>query len=54
MNEINLKMTVDEVNIIIESLSQLPFAKVYKIIEKIHLQANKDLNENSNQQKINK
>ncbi len=49
MNEIKLNLTVEEVNVIIEALGQLPFIKVYKIIEKIHLQAsNKDIDNNNN------
>jgi hypothetical protein len=39
MKEITLTLTVDEANIIIEALSKMSFAEVYKIIEKIHLQA---------------
>jgi hypothetical protein len=38
-NEINLSLTVDETNTIIEALGQLPFMRAYKIIEKIHIQA---------------
>jgi hypothetical protein len=39
MKEINLTITIEEANTIIEALSRMPFADVYKIIEKIHLQA---------------
>ncbi len=38
--QINLNLTVEEVNIIINALSKEPFGQVYKLIEKIHLQAN--------------
>jgi hypothetical protein len=41
MNEINLKLTIDEVNSIINALGRMPFADVYRIIEKIHIQAGK-------------
>lgn len=39
--KITLDLTEKEANIIIESLGHLPFMKVYKLIEKIHLQAKK-------------
>lgn len=41
--EINLSLTVDEVNQVIEALGQMPFIQVYKLIEKIHLQANQQI-----------
>jgi hypothetical protein len=37
---IQLELTPEEVNLIIEGLGSLPFKNVYKIIEKIHLCAN--------------
>jgi hypothetical protein len=37
---ITLKIVKHEVNTIIEGLGGLPFKEVYKLIEKIHLQAN--------------
>lgn len=36
---VKLELTFEEVNIVIESLGKQPFIEVYKIIEKIHLQA---------------
>ena len=41
MKEIQLTLSIDEINQIIEQLGNLPFSKVYKLIEKIHVQANK-------------
>lgn len=38
---IHIKLTRKELNIVIESLTHLPFRSVYKIIEKIHIAANK-------------
>lgn len=43
MNEVKLVLTIDEVNTILESLGKGPFVEVYKIIEKIHLQADEQL-----------
>jgi hypothetical protein len=37
---IDLALTKEETNLIIEGLGALPFKQVYKLIEKIHLQAN--------------
>ena len=36
---VNLNLTIEEVNFVLESLSKQPFREVYKLIEKIHLQA---------------
>ena len=36
---IKLELNIDEVNVVLESLSKEPFRQVYKLIEKIHLQA---------------
>ncbi len=40
--QIQIKLSENEANIIIEALGHLPFMKVYKLIEKIHLQAKKE------------
>lgn len=39
MEELNLKLSVEEINKILEALGRMPFVDVYKLIEKIHLQA---------------
>ena len=36
--EVTLNFTLDEVNTILEGLGHLPFMRVYRIIEKIHVQ----------------
>lgn len=36
---VKLELTIDEINIILELLGNQPFISVYKLIEKIHLQA---------------
>ena len=43
MDDFNLKVSKEEINIIIEALGFLPFKKVYKLIEKVHLQANSNI-----------
>jgi hypothetical protein len=40
--KIQIELSESEANIIIEALGHLPFMKVYKLIEKIHLQAKKE------------
>lgn len=43
MKEITLKLTIDEANLVLESLGNMPFAKVHVLIEKIQNQAEKQL-----------
>jgi hypothetical protein len=44
MQELNLRVTNDEANLILEGLGQMPFAKVYEVIGKIQEQASRQLN----------
>ena len=39
MQEINLKLGVDDVNMILEGVGGLPFARVYQLVGKIQEQA---------------
>lgn len=39
MNTIKLELEVEEANLILEALGQLPFVKVYKLIGRIQEQA---------------
>ena len=39
MQEIDLKLTIDETNLVLEGLGQLPFGKVYSVVAKIQAQA---------------
>ena len=43
MQEITLQLTIDEANLILEALGNLPFAKVYGLIGKIQEQAGQQL-----------
>ena len=47
MQEITLQVSVDETNLILESLGTLPFVKVYGLIAKIQDQAKGQLKEPS-------
>ncbi|MCG8421909.1 MAG: hypothetical protein MJE77_28645 [Proteobacteria bacterium] len=44
MRQINLEVTVEEANLILEGLGQLAFVKVYALISKIQDQAREQLN----------
>jgi hypothetical protein len=37
--ELKLTLTLEDVNVILESLGHMPFMKVYRLIQKIHEQA---------------
>lgn len=39
MNTIKLELNIDEVNLVLETLGQLPFARVYTLIGRIQGQA---------------
>lgn len=43
MQEINLKLTIEEANLILESLGEMPFKKVFGLINKIQQQASVQL-----------
>jgi hypothetical protein len=44
MKNINLQLSIDETNLILEALGNLPFSKVYALIAKIQAQASQQLN----------
>ena len=46
MQEISLKVTIDEANLILEGLGNLPFARVYALIAKLQEQAGQQCNGN--------
>ncbi len=43
MKELNFKVSVEETNLILEGLGNLPFARVYALVEKIQRQASEQL-----------
>lgn len=43
MQEITLSITIDEANLILEALGNLPFVKVYSLIGKVQEQARHQL-----------
>jgi hypothetical protein len=46
MQEINLKLAVEDVNMILEGVGTLPFARVYTLVGKIQEQAAQQLRAN--------
>jgi len=46
MKTINLQLSLDETNLILEALGNLPFSRVYALITKIQEQANQQLSNN--------
>lgn len=46
MQEIKLQVTIEEANLILEALGNLPFARVYGLIGKIQEQAGQQLHQN--------
>ncbi len=45
MKEIEFKVTIDEANLILEALGNLPFAKVYALVGKLQTQASAQLDQ---------
>ena len=45
MKEINFSVTINEANLILESLGQMPFAKVFALVAKIQEQAQHQLSQ---------
>ncbi|HWN70700.1 MAG TPA: hypothetical protein VNM90_23830 [Haliangium sp.] len=47
MNTIKLELNIEEINMILEALGQLPFARVYTLIGRIQEQAHAQLQPSS-------
>ncbi|MDH3915000.1 MAG: hypothetical protein OEU49_06150 [Chromatiales bacterium] len=54
MREINLQVTIDEANLILEGLGQMPFARVYALVAKLQEQAAQQLKEDDSTAKVSK
>lgn len=50
MQKIRLELTLDQVNLIIQALGDLPFKEVYELIGAINAQASKQLSSNSSEE----
>jgi len=47
MPELELKLTLQEINVLLEALGGLPYKQVYQLVAKIQQQAQAQLQENS-------
>lgn len=47
--EIQLQLTTEEINLLLEGLGNLPFVKVYQLIGKIQEQAARQMNDENGQ-----
>jgi len=50
MQPIQLKLTIDETNVILKALGEMPYVQVHQLIAKIHQQASSQLQEGNDQQ----
>lgn len=46
MQELNFKLTIEETNAILAALGQQPYTQVFNLIQKIHIQAQQQLQQN--------
>ena len=44
MKQLNLKLGINEVNLILEALGTQPYLRVYELIEQIQIQAKEQMN----------
>lgn len=54
MEDIELNVTVDEANLILEGLGQMPFAKVYTLVAKLQEQAAPQLRDDRTAENVSK
>lgn len=52
MKEIQFNLTVDETNVILSALGELPYKQVSGLIAKLHAQANKQLQATTDAEKL--
>ena len=49
MKGVRLEITLEETNLILEALGQMPFARVYQLVNKIQQQASQQVEESQEQ-----
>jgi hypothetical protein len=54
MKEINLTINIDEANLILEALGNLPFARVFALIGKIQEQSSQQINKKNQSTEVDK
>ena len=45
MNEVTLNLSINEANLVLEALGEMPYRRVYELVVKIQQQASEQLNE---------
>ncbi len=45
MNQLGFQLSIEEANLILEGLGHLPFARVYRLVEKLQRQAGEQMKE---------
>lgn len=53
MKQVNLKLSVNEVNMVIKALGQFPYNQVCETITRIHAQASEQVKEDTVELKVN-
>ena len=53
MKQVNLILSVNEVNMVIKALGQFPYNQVYETVNKIHAQASEQVKEDAVELKVN-
>jgi hypothetical protein len=53
MKQVNLKLSVNEVNMVLKALGQFPYNQVYETVNKIHAQASEQVMEDAMGLKVN-
>jgi hypothetical protein len=46
MNKVTINLSIDEANLVLEALGDMPYRRVYELVVKIQQQASEQLNEN--------
>ena len=52
MNEINMKLSVDDANLMLEALGNMPFVRVFALIAKIQEQAGQQVDATNSQNPV--
>lgn len=46
MNKVTMNLSIDEANLVLEALGNMPYRRVYELVAKIQQQASEQLSEN--------
>ena len=51
MNTIKLNLTIEETNLLLQALGNLPYVKVFELVKKIQVQAQQQLSQEGEEKK---